>query len=185
MKNENGIHFIDSTPVSTCLNRRIFNHKVTKGFSSRGKSTKGWFYGFKLHGVCSEKGLLESVVFTSANINDSKVVEKVTENLKGFFFCDAGYLKNSKELIKLAKSGRFIHAAPRKNMNRLMTVEQWEHLRKRNIIESDWGVLKQNYFLEYHQARCMDSLFRHYVSCIFVYILHCRLYSHQKIKTRI
>lgn len=185
VKNENGIHFIDSTPVSTCLNRRIFNHKVTKGFSSRGKSTKGWFYGLKLHGVCSEKGLLESVVFTSANINDSKVVEKVTENLKGFFFCDAGCLKNSKELIKLAKSGRFIHAIPRKNMNRLMTVEQWEHLRKRNIIESDWGVLKQNYFLEYHQARCMDGLFRHYVSCISAYILHCRLYSHQKIKTRI
>ncbi|MBQ3670597.1 MAG: hypothetical protein II921_03845 [Treponema sp.] len=55
LENENGVHFIDSTPVSTCLNRRIFSHKVTSAFASRGKSTKGWFYGFKLHGVCSEK----------------------------------------------------------------------------------------------------------------------------------
>ena len=28
MENENGIHFIDSTPVSTCLNQRIYSHKV-------------------------------------------------------------------------------------------------------------------------------------------------------------
>lgn len=91
--NESGVHFIDSTPVSTCLNRRIFSHKVTSGFASRGKSSKGWFYGFKPHGVCSEKGVLESVVFTSGNINDSKMVEKVTENMKGWFYCDAGYLK--------------------------------------------------------------------------------------------
>ncbi|WP_423838407.1 transposase [Treponema porcinum] len=26
------------------------SHKVTKGFASRGKSTKGWFFGFKLQG---------------------------------------------------------------------------------------------------------------------------------------
>lgn len=68
---------------------------------------------------------------------------------------------------------------------RLSISEQWEYLRKRNIIESDWGVLKQNYFLEYHQARCMDGLFRHYVSCISAYILECRLKSYPKIKTRI
>lgn len=185
LQNETGLHFIDSTPISTCLNRRIFSHKVTKEFASRGKSTKGWFYGFKLHGVCSEKGLLESVVFTSGNINDSKMVEQVTKNMKGRFFCDAGYLKKTKELIELAKTGRFIYAATRQNMNRLMTCEQWEHLRNRNIIESDWGVLKQNYFLEYHQARCMDGLFRHYVSCLSAYILECRLKSYPKIKTRI
>lgn len=185
LQNESGIHFIDSTPVSTCLNRRISSHKVTKGFASRGKSTKGWFYGFKLHGVCSEKGLLESLVFTSGNINDSRMVGQVTENLKGKFFCDAGYLKKAEELEKFAKSGRFICAATRKNMDRLMTCEQWEHLRKRNIIESDWGVLKQNYFLEYHQARCMDGLFRHYASCISAYILQCRLKSYPRVKTRI
>ena len=37
-------------------------------------------------------------------------------------------------------------------------------------------------FLEYHQARCMDGLFRHYVSCISAYILECRLKFIQKSK---
>ena len=94
-------------------------------------------------------------------------------------------LKNSKELVELANSGRCIYAATRQNMNRLMSGEQWEYLRKRNIIESDWGVLKQNYFLEYHQARAMVGLFRHYVCCISAYILECRLKSFPRIKTRI
>ena len=90
MENENGIHFIDSTPVSTCLNRRFYSHKVTSAFASRRKSTKGWLR-FKLHGVCSEKGVLESVIFTSGNSNDSKMIEKVTENMKGYFYSCGGF----------------------------------------------------------------------------------------------
>ena len=93
--------------------------------------------------------------------------------------------KLSESIKQIVSYNCFIYAATRQNMNRLMTCEQWEHLRNRNIIESDWGVLKQNYFLEYHQARCMDGLFRHYVSCISAYILECRLKSYPKIKTRI
>ena len=92
MKNESDTHFIDSTPVSTCMNRRIYSHKVTSGFASRGKSTKGWFFGFKLHGVCSEKGAPESVIFTSGNINDSKMIETVSECMKGFFIRAEGLL---------------------------------------------------------------------------------------------
>ena len=32
----------------------------------------------------------------------------------------------------------------------------YERLRRRNMNESGWGVLKQNYFLVYHQARSMS-----------------------------
>ena len=45
--------YVDSTPVTVCENRYISSHKVTKGFASRGKSTKGWFFGFKLQGICT------------------------------------------------------------------------------------------------------------------------------------
>jgi hypothetical protein len=44
-----GITFVDSTKIAVCHNKRIFNHKVFKDLSKRGKSTVGWFYGFKLH----------------------------------------------------------------------------------------------------------------------------------------
>lgn len=47
------------------------------------------------------------------------MVEKVTENMKGWFYCDAGYLKKCGELARLAEPGRFICAAARRNMKLL------------------------------------------------------------------
>ena len=61
----------------------------------------------------------------------------------------------------------------------------WFREFKWNIIESDWGVLKQNFFLEYHQARSMHGIFRHYCFAISAYVLQCRLKSSLRLKTRI
>lgn len=163
---------MDSTPLSVCLNRRIKEHKVARGFANRGKSTKGWFYGFKLHGVCSPDGLLESILITDGSVHDSSVVEDLTKGMSGVFFADAGYLKKSEDLSKLFESGIILCAAARKNMKKLMSEQQWNLLRQRNIIESDWGVLKQNFFIEYHQSRSIRGLFRHYICSIVAYMLN-------------
>jgi len=63
LKNEcmgkcNGINFIDSTTLKVCRNQRIHNHKVFRGLAERGKSSMGWFYGFKLHLIVNERGEL-------------------------------------------------------------------------------------------------------------------------------
>ena len=42
-----GIAFIDSTSIKVCDNRRIKRHQVFEGIAKRGKSSMGWFYGFK------------------------------------------------------------------------------------------------------------------------------------------
>jgi hypothetical protein len=44
-----GKSFLDSTPLEVCDVRRIHSHKVFEGIAKRGKSSMGWFYGFKLH----------------------------------------------------------------------------------------------------------------------------------------
>ena len=44
-----GISYVDSTPLKVCHNKRIFQHKTFKGTANRGKTSMGWFYGFKLH----------------------------------------------------------------------------------------------------------------------------------------
>ena len=51
-----GISFLDSTPLRVCRNQRIRIHKVFKGITQRGKCSMGWFFGFKLHLICNEKG---------------------------------------------------------------------------------------------------------------------------------
>ena len=53
-----GISFIDSTPIQSCHIKREKQHKTFKEFARKGKSTLGWFYGFKLHLIINDKGEL-------------------------------------------------------------------------------------------------------------------------------
>ena len=48
--------FIDSTPLSVCHNRRIGRHRVFAEVARRGKSSMGWFYGFKFHLIVNDQG---------------------------------------------------------------------------------------------------------------------------------
>ena len=44
-----GISFIDSTSLAVCRNPRIHQHRVFTERAARGKTSVGWFFGFKLH----------------------------------------------------------------------------------------------------------------------------------------
>jgi len=59
-----GISFVDSTPLRVCKNQRIHIHKTFKGVAQRGKCSMGWFFGFKLHLICNEKGELLNFMIT-------------------------------------------------------------------------------------------------------------------------
>ena len=65
-----GISFIDNTCIPVCHNKRIKRNKVFKGYADLGKSTMGWFYGFKLHLICNERGELINFMLTRANVGD-------------------------------------------------------------------------------------------------------------------
>ena len=49
-----GITFIDSTRIPVCENKRQSRNRVFKGYAQKGKSTMGWYYGFKLR-YCPKK----------------------------------------------------------------------------------------------------------------------------------
>ena len=78
-----GITFVDSTKISVCHNKRIKRNKVFDGYTQVGKSTMGWFYGFKLHLVCNDKGELLSFCLTPGNVDDRdlKALKVLTKNL--------------------------------------------------------------------------------------------------------
>ena len=76
----NGIGFVDSTPVIVCHPKRIYSHKVFKGIAKIGKTTKGWFYGFKWHLICNHRGELVSCQMTPGNIDDRFPLPEMTKN---------------------------------------------------------------------------------------------------------
>ena len=164
--------YLDSTPVSVCENRYISSHKVMKKVASRGKFTKGWFYGFKLQGVCTKDGTVVKLCFRPGKEHDSQAFDDSTKGLFGTFVTDAGYLLKEEDLEKMYESGRKPVTATRKNMNRLMTQEQFHLLLNRNRIENVWSVLKLNYNLIYHKARSITGMFRHFFYSISAFLFH-------------
>jgi len=87
--------FMDSIPLSVCDNHYINTHRVAKEYASRGKTTKGWFYGFKLHGACDEDGTLMNLVFSTGSVHDSQMAPDTTNPLSGLFVCDAGCMRKT------------------------------------------------------------------------------------------
>ncbi len=83
-------------------NKRISQHKVFAQLSARGKTSTGWFFGFKLHLLFNECGELLNVALTPGNVDDRKPVPQLFKRLFGKLFADRGYLSNAlfKELLE-------------------------------------------------------------------------------------
>lgn len=164
------IHFMDSTPLQVCKNKRISSHKVAKSLAERGKSTIGWFYGFKLHVICNEIGELESIKLTPGNVYDGHMVDEMDCDILGKIIADAGYVgvKPDREQY------HFINSV-RKNMKKLMTTDQHYLLKRRQMIESVFSVLKERLGIVTSLARSLNGLFSRYALCLLSYFfIHLR-----------
>ena len=167
----NDEHFVDSTDVPVCKNHNIYKYRVAKEITGRGKTSKGWFFGFKLHGVCNAEGGLESIFFTPGNVHDNRALKDLILNLEGIFVCDAGYLLKKDELERFFEGEKRLYIATRKNMKRLMTKAQHQLFKRRSVIENVWNTLKERINMAYSFARGVHGLFRHYLYCIGSYLL--------------
>ena len=85
-----GISFIDSTALAVCKNPRIGQHRVFALDARRGKTSVGWFYGFKLHLVVNDRGELLAFCLTPGNVDDRRPVPRLVRRLFGKLFGDRG-----------------------------------------------------------------------------------------------
>jgi hypothetical protein len=99
-----GLQFIDSLPIRVCHNRRIHSHKVFTGLAQRGKSSMGWFYGFKLPLVINEQGEVLAITLTPGQVDDRQPVPPLVRTLWGKLFGDRGYI--SQKLFEQVMGGR-------------------------------------------------------------------------------
>ena len=133
-----GISFVDSTPLRVCKNQRIHIHRVFKGIAQRGKCSMGWFFGFKLHLICNERGELLNFMITPGDVDDRKPLEykAFVEFIYGKLVADKGYIgKNLFE--RLFVDGIQLITKLKNNMKgALMSVSDKLLLRKRAIIET-------------------------------------------------
>jgi len=78
---ETGTYFMDTTAIKICHNKRRYRNKTFAGLAKQGKSSMGFFYGFKLHLVINEKGEFIALKMTKGNVDDRVPVLDLTRDL--------------------------------------------------------------------------------------------------------
>ena len=168
-----GISFVDSTPIKVCDNHRIKSHRVFSEYAKRGKSSMGWFYGFKLHLIINEQGEILSFCLTSGNVDDRNeaVMDSLTKEIFGKLFADRGYI-SQKLFEKLLKKDITLVTRAKKNMkNKLMNLYDRLMLRKRTVIESVNDFLKNICEIEHSRHRSIKNFLVNLLSALAAYSL--------------
>lgn len=164
-----GIAFVDATPLPVCHNRRIGRHKVFAGLAARGKTSMGWFFGFKLHLVVSDQGELLAFYLTAGNVDDRQPVPKLAKRLFGKLFGDKGYI--SQPLAdQLFEQNVQLITGIRKNMkNRLLPLMDKLLLRKRALIETINDQLKNISQIAHTRHRSVDNFLVNLIAGLIAY----------------
>lgn len=166
-----GVAYIDSTPLAVCTNKRISRNKVFRSIAEIGKTTKGWFYGLKLHLLTNEYGEIINLQFTRGNVDDRIPVPKLTERLSGLLFGDKGYIKQSLFESLDTKGLKLVTGIKSKMQNKLMMLFEKALLRKRSLIETVFSVLKTHFELEHTRHRSIWNAFVHLLSTLIAYCM--------------
>lgn len=149
-----GISFMDATALAVCKNPRIHAHKVFAGLAQRGKTSTGWFFGFKLHLIFNDRGELLSLLLTPGNVDDRKPVPKMVHELFGKVFADKGYISKALREELLRTFNVQLVTGIRSNMkNVLMPLMDKLLLRKRAIVETIIDQLKNISQIEHSRHR--------------------------------
>lgn len=96
---------VDSMPLEICKFSRHNRIKIckdefetapSKGFCA---SQNNWFYGYKLHGVCSVTGVFHSLDITKAEVHDVNFLKNIKSQMSDCVLLgDRGYLSESIQL---------------------------------------------------------------------------------------
>ncbi|HEU5227280.1 MAG TPA: IS982 family transposase [Ktedonobacteraceae bacterium] len=164
-----GISFIDATSLEVCDPKRISGHRVFAVDAKRGKTSMGWFFGFKLHLAVNDQGELLACCLTPGNVDDRAPVAGMVKNLRGKLFGDRGYISAPLTHL-LFEQGLQLITRLRKNMkNHLMHLSDKLLLRKRAIIESIIDQLKNISQIEHSRHRSPLNFVVHLVAGLIAY----------------
>lgn len=169
--NSHIVKHTDSTDIPVCLTRKAKYHKTMKFLASWKKTSKGSFYGLKLHITTDLNRRLLAVRFTTGKVDDRNVFESLNKDLSGIFIVDAGYISEELSQRFHQESKRIMLAKPRKNMKKLMTKFQQMLYDTRMIVELNFRSLKMFHKLVTSLPRSVEGYLANYIYSLLAYCL--------------
>jgi transposase len=166
-----GVSIADATPLAVCDNKRIPRHRVFKGKAERGKTSMGWFFGFKPHAIINAKGELVRIRLTPGNTNDRKPIPEMCKGLFGLLFADKGYV--GKPLAEMLQDmGIKLVTTLKKNMKPVaLTAFEKALLKRRSLIETVFDELKNLCQIEHTRHRSINNFTVNLMAGIVAYCL--------------
>ncbi len=166
-----GIFFVDSTPIRVCGNKRIRRNKVFKGLAQTGKSTMGWFHGFKLHIVINDKGEILNFCITQANIDDREPLknESFLKAVFGKLYAEKVYISEKLQQLLFIDGVHLITNIKNNMKNSLLTMSDKIMLRKRSVIETVNDELKNICQVEHSRHRSFTNFITNIVAGLIAY----------------
>ena len=165
------IKFTDSTELPVCLLKNSMSHRTMKVLSAMSKSSKGFFYGLKLHLSADVEGRVLALKLTPGNCGDRKIFRKMNKKLRGLFGADAGYISKELEQDFFIENERMLITASRANMKKLAADWQIFVLNLRMKVEVHFRMLKVCYGLVTSFPRSIDGYLTHYLAAITAHLL--------------
>jgi len=164
-----GISFVDSSKIAVCNNLRIKQNKVFDGVARRGKTSTGWFYGFKVHLVVSDTGEILAWQITLGNVDDRQPVPAMSKRLWGKLFGDKGYISQTLSELLGAENVQLITKVKKNMKNKFVSFFDKLLLRKRAIIESINDQLKNISQIEHTRHRSVWNFYTNVVAGLIAY----------------
>lgn len=163
-----GRYFIDSTKLAVCHNLRIRRHQVFKDIAGRGKTSTGWFFGFKLHLILNDQG---EIMRFCLNIGQSRwSCGRWSVDQKPSRLAHRWYVGQALK-TRLCKKGLELITKVRRHMKPTSfdpLKRQW--LNKRHLIETVIGQLKATFQLQHTRHRSPNNFLTHVLATLCAYI---------------
>ena len=160
----------DETTINQLDNFRK-QHKTFKDLATKGHTSTGWFFGFKLHLIINDKGEILDFMLTQANVDDREPLKSNNfhKRIFGKLFGDKGYI--GKDLFEqLFIDGVHLVTKIKKNMkNSIMLLQDKIMLRKRSLIETVYDQLKNICQIEHTRHRSFDNFITNLLSGLIAY----------------
>ena len=154
---------IDSMPLEICKKARQNRIKIckkdfetapSKGYCA---SQDTWFYGYKLHGICSVSGVFHSIDITKANVHDIQILKDVKSQLSDCVLLgDRGYL-SSKQQLDLFETANITLETPMRTNQKDYKKQAYVFRKSRKRIETLFSQLCDQFKIRNNYAKSFDG----------------------------